>query len=219
MKIISLENFSEKLRTIINAKYKKNTDFYRAFDKKYGFSIEKACKQWLKATNYPKNDTLIYLCDFLDCDFEYFLTEQQEFKRTDKTITDLLGISSNSIKTLEKLDAEQIDILNYIMNDYFTFNIFLSNIKNYISGDFDTPIYFERLEDNKSISPPKIGVDIIQESPITPDWRKKEKNIYIQNSSSKDKGFIAIPVSMTKTYFLDCIRDNLEDWKKEYERK
>lgn len=218
MELSNLSGFSDKLRTLINARYKTNADFYRAFEQRYHFSIESSCKQWLKGNNYPKIDNLIYLCNILDCDFEYFLTDQEEIKRTDKNINDLLGLSPEAIKTLERMDAEHIELLNFIMQDSYCFNVLISQIKNYISGNYDTPIYFERLKDGKSISPPKIGIDIVSESPITSNVAKQENHIYIQNSNAPNKEFITIPVSMTKTYFIDCIREVLNQWQATYNK-
>ena len=74
-------------------------------------------------------------------------------------INKVTGLDENAINTLKKISNEDIDILNFIMKDFFTFYCFLSNIKNFISGDFDTPIYFERDKNgkgyNKSNSAPR----------------------------------------------------------------
>lgn len=134
-------------------------------------------------------------------------------------INKVTGLDENAINTLKKISNEDIDILNFIMKDFFTFYCFLSNIKNFISGDFDTPIYFERDKNGKGYSKPQIGVDIKKESPISTEKEKNENYLYIQNSKSADNGFIAIPVSMTKTFFMDCIREQMEDWKKEYKKE
>ena len=105
------------------------------------------------------------------------------------------------------------------MQDFFTFSLFLSNIHNFISGDYDTPIYFERDKNGKGYSKPKIGADIKKESPLSTNEEKQENYLYIQNSNSKDKRYIAIPVTMTKTFFMDCIRKQMEIWEKEYKKE
>lgn len=104
MKIISVEDFSIKLRNLIDSRFRKHTDFYKEFDKKYDTNISQTCKQWLAGNNFPKIDHIVYLCDFFDCDIEYLLTNQKEFKQTDKKISDITGLSQDSIRIIRNLD-------------------------------------------------------------------------------------------------------------------
>lgn len=151
-----------------------------------------------------------------------YLLGLRETKTVDENIAminRITRLNENAINVLKKLSIEDITILNFIMQDSFSFNCFISHIRNYISGCYDTPIYFERGKNGKGYSEPKEGVDIITESPIVSDEEKQFKHIFLQNSSSKNKEFISIPTSMVKTYFLDCIREILEIWIKEYGKK
>lgn len=127
----------------------------------------------------------------------------------------LTGLDNNAIETLKFLNKDKnIDTLNFIMNDYLSFSFFISHIKYFINGNFDTPVYFTHSNDkHNSIQGPIIGADPIKESPIIPKYRKSENNIYIQDSSSEDKSYISVPVSMTQTYFMDCIHEQLKLWK------
>ena len=215
MNTINPSDFSEKLRTLINAKYKKNTDFYRAFERRYNKSIENSCKQWLKGSNYPKIDNLIDLCDILDCDFEYFLTQQEEFKRTDKTISDLLGLSVRSIKTLEQLDNNHIDFLNFILADVKAFYSFLTNLMLYINNEYTIPIHQEYDKETTNYT----YVVYTANKAVT-----GESFIEIGKKNGEFNGqplydVIGITTDILETHALNKIHIQLEEWKTQYKKK
>ena len=178
-----------------------------------------------KEGKFPQLYLIEGYCKYFNVTSDYLLG-LRETKTVDENlamINKVTGLDDNAINTLKKLNTIDkgiisIDTLNFIMKDFYTFSLFLSNIHNFISGDYDTPIYFERGKNGKGYSKPKIGADIKKESPLSSEEEKKENYLYIQNSNSKDKGYIIIPVSMTKTFFMDCIRQQLELWKEECQK-
>ena len=133
MEIISVDFFSDKLRKLIDSRFKKHTDFYKEFDKKYGTNISQTCKQWLKGNNFPKIDHIIYLCDFFDCDIEYLLTPQKEFKQIDKKVSEETGLSQNTIKTIRTLDYLDRIIFDRLISQYSLLPSFTQSIKRMLS--------------------------------------------------------------------------------------
>lgn len=133
MEMISIENFSDKLRNLIDSRFNKHTDFYKEFDKKYGTNISQTCKQWLKGNNFPKIDHIIYLCDFFDCDIEYLLTPQIEFKQIDKKVSDSTGLSQNTIKNIRTLDYLDRIIFDRLISQYSLLPDFTQSIKRMLS--------------------------------------------------------------------------------------
>lgn len=169
----------------------------------------------------PKDYELKAYCEYFNTTSDYLLNIR-ETKPVDENIAminKVTGLNENAINVLKNFSKEDVAVLNFIMKDSTTFSFLVSCIKNYISGCYDTPIHFERGENGKGYSEPKVGVDIIAESPIVSDEEKQVNHIYLQDSGSKDKNFISIPTSMVKTYFLDCIREILEIWLKEYRKE
>ena len=157
------------------------------------------------------------LSDIYNVSTDYILGKSDCLSVENEEIHKLTGLNNNAIETLKFMNKNKdISTLNYIMDDSLSFSFFMSHIKYFLNGSFDTPVYFIHTNDEHcSIQGPHIGADLVKESVITPEYRKNENNIYIQNSSSEDKEFIAIPVSMTQTYFIDCIREQLILWKKQ----
>lgn len=138
MEIIKIEDFSNKLRTLISSRFKKNVDFYNEFDKKYGTNIQATCKQWLAGHNFPKIDHLIYLCDYFDCDIEYLLTNQKEHKKTDSETSEILGLSIESIEALRKLKPDYKKILDKLIANY-CFLLVLYDIRNLFGYNYLRP--------------------------------------------------------------------------------
>lgn len=116
MEIITIEEFSVKLRKLIKSRFKKNADFYKAFDEKYNTNITPTCKQWLAGHNFPKLDHIIYLCDFFNCDIEYLLTKQESFSKNISSASETTGLDYTTIEELTNLTISEKHIVDAIFS-------------------------------------------------------------------------------------------------------
>ena len=116
MNLLSLDEFSQKLRTLIRSKYRKNTDFYKEYHDTKDKDIEKVCKQWLKGNNYPNIDSAIDLCNFFGCDLEYLFTEQESFSRNIDETAKIMGLQYSTIEELKNLPSAEKHIIDSICN-------------------------------------------------------------------------------------------------------
>lgn len=114
MNLLTLDEFSQKLRTLIKSKYKKNTDFYKEYHDTKDKDVEKVCKQWLKGNNYPNIDSAIDLCNFFGCDLEYLFTEQESFSRNINDTAKIIGLQYSTIEELKNLSSAEKHIIDSI---------------------------------------------------------------------------------------------------------
>lgn len=125
----SKNSFNDKLDEIVKARYKtekSNTDqkqyraFYSAYREKYfsdDFDISANVRTWRSHSNnqLPKIEILIKLCSLLDCDINYFITEQTDFRKDSATAAETTGLRYESIEVLEKIKKSYIK--PYIMDE------------------------------------------------------------------------------------------------------
>ena len=81
------DNFAPKFNKILDKKYahlkkhkRKSTfvkDYYNLFYKDITNSVD----QWRAYRQKPSIESLMNICELLDCDIDYFLTEQETFKK------------------------------------------------------------------------------------------------------------------------------------------
>ena len=107
-------HFCEKFYTILNDRYadvaphRRRGRFTEDYDNLYpsekGASVSSSLKQWLAASGQkvPIVENLMKVCNVLDCDVDYFLTEQESFR---KEIADTSQVTGLNYKTVEHICA------------------------------------------------------------------------------------------------------------------
>ena len=115
------ENFAPKFLKLIDKKYAALKKHKRrsAFDKDYfnlfHKDITEIRKQWCAYRQKPSIESLINICEVLDCDIDYFLTEQETFKKDISSASEVTGLEYETIETLQELkNSEFKDTKNYI---------------------------------------------------------------------------------------------------------
>lgn len=125
----SKDSFIVKLDKIVEARYKTekaNTynkqyrAFYSAYREKYlsdDFDISASVRVWRSCSNnqLPKIEILIKLCSLLDCDIDYFITEQTDFRKNLAAAAETTGLQYETIEVLEKIkNSQKPDNENYL---------------------------------------------------------------------------------------------------------
>lgn len=120
--IYNKSSFNDKLDKIIEARYKTkkaNTwnkqyrAFYSDYRKKYfsdDFDISASVRIWRShsSNQLPKIEILIKLCSLLDCDIDYFITEQTDFRKDLAAAAETTGLQYETIEVLEKIKNSKI---------------------------------------------------------------------------------------------------------------
>lgn len=122
------KNFATKLDSIVNDRYGKRADFATEYSDRYNApGIDETFKNWFAGRSIPKAKTLYNLCELLDCDIEYLLGSQKEYRREYRNASDYTGLSSESIEHIAKLSKAEKQALD-IMFEYYDMNRFLHSL-------------------------------------------------------------------------------------------
>lgn len=125
------ENFIKKLDNAILFKYgnstndtdiKRNKAFYDDFERKYpdGVDIRQATRSWRSFSKnnlhrLPQIAQLMQICNVLDCDIDYFLTEQTELRKDIANSSDITGLKYESIEFLNTISKSQSPLVQMTM--------------------------------------------------------------------------------------------------------
>lgn len=113
------KNFATKLDSIVNDRYGKRKDFATEYSDRYNApGIDETFKNWFAGHSIPKAKTLYNLCELLDCDIEYLLGSQKEYRREYRNVSDYLGLSSKTVEHIAKLNDAQKHALNIMFECY-----------------------------------------------------------------------------------------------------
>lgn len=137
------KNFRTKLKALINSRYanlaptkrrgKFTEDYDNAFHKdEDGKSVGQSVKSWLSENSKVKNpglDILINICELLDCDVDYFLTDQKEFKKETAHASEYLGLSYDTVERISNYEEKIKGLLDVIIFNNHN-NSSNKNIKN-----------------------------------------------------------------------------------------
>ena len=171
-----------------------------------------------KSDVVPNRDDLKAYCEYFHTTSDYLLgfTSIPSRKNEDlEMIERITGLSYSSIKSLKILKrSNDIDILNFIMNDYFSF---LSNINLYLNNKFDTPVHFDE----------HLGIFVESKDVSDNSILMRGKERYIGIGKKLDYEIagqaafetLCVPVSILETHALHCIQRSLDDWKKLYKER
>ena len=102
------------------ASHKRRTEFCNDFDNKFskdGKTIEQSCKNWFAHVSTPNLENLMNICELLDCDIDYFLTEQVDFQKEPRSASEYLGLSYNTVERISNYDDKIKGLLDVIVFD------------------------------------------------------------------------------------------------------
>lgn len=94
-------------------KHKRRSAFAKDYDNMYisknenntGKGIESSLKQWIPGRQKPSIEKLMSICNVLDCDIDYFLTEQAELKKEIANASKITGLSYDTIEIFNNINT------------------------------------------------------------------------------------------------------------------
>lgn len=127
------ENFVKKIDNAIEFRYKSeknntlrkcNSAFYSDFKEKYpesDFDIAQALRYWRNfcestKTRLPTLKQLIQICNVLDCDIDYFLTEQSVLRKNIGKTSQEMGFRYTTIENLLNLSDSEKHIIDSLFD-------------------------------------------------------------------------------------------------------
>ena len=90
-------NFANKFRILLDSRYhkfashKRRNEFCKDYDNAFsqdGETVAQSCKNWFTHVSTPNLEKLTNICSLLDCDIDYFLTEQKDFQKELRSASD-----------------------------------------------------------------------------------------------------------------------------------
>lgn len=104
--------------------WKRRREFIKAYELKYAddkTNIVTQIKNWSTIANQtlPSVTQLIKICDVLECDIDFFLTDDPEVEfNSDMSVTSkTTGLSNEAIMELKKMDEEALLILDVLLEN------------------------------------------------------------------------------------------------------
>jgi len=107
------------------------TDFCNDYSEMIGTdkSVKSRCDSWKKPDcSAPDIESLLEVCSLLDCDPEYFLTDQEYLRKDINNASKITGLSYEAIELLHRMsditnrcyhiNKENIDMLNLLLSSY-----------------------------------------------------------------------------------------------------
>jgi hypothetical protein len=183
------ENFGEKLNIAINQKYKDLPERKRKAQFKKDFCTNQETTReekpfnntfhkWIYGGIVPDTVTLIKICNFFNCEMDYFLTEQETFSKSIESAADVTGLEYQSVEVLSQAkqatapdtetytDSKLLFVLNFILKSNRCHQLF-----NYLYYYWFKDYYFVSeyggsattditLEDESGIEERNIGIHV-----------------------------------------------------------
>lgn len=101
--------FAEKFEFLLNVRYskldehKRRGQFENDYSEYYLGNIHSSVSQWFSRRQKPSIEKLMNICELLDCDMDYFLTDQKVFKKDTAHASETTGLRYETIEILEKI--------------------------------------------------------------------------------------------------------------------
>lgn len=115
------DNFAPKFNKLLDKKYahlkecKQRSTFVKDYFNLFHKDIKNSIDQWCAYRQKPSIKSLMNICELLDCDIDYFLTEQEDFKKDITSASEVTGLEYETIEILETIKNNEFkDTENYI---------------------------------------------------------------------------------------------------------
>lgn len=182
--------------------------------------VLKTYQNYEQGHNYPTLEYATKLAELYGVSIDYLFGRSDCICIENDKIKEITGLEDSSIETLKNLRKDyyfekDLEILNYIMSDTYTFRQFLNCIKDYIATDYTIPLHPEL--HNKNIKYVE-NLDIETDNSILVNH---ERRMYVGKKSGEYNGeplyaIKTIPISQLSTLNLLWIQEMLQIWKQNY---
>ena len=117
-------HFYQKFDNILNVRFanikphNRRSAFVDEYDERYGgdsaHSIMSSVKSWFSEYRVPKLETLLRICNLLNCDVDYFLTDQLCFSRQIENAATTTGLKYETIEQIILYEKEIKTVLDML---------------------------------------------------------------------------------------------------------
>lgn len=121
------ENFPNKFQKLLNSRYssikqkERRGQFEKDFNNKFPDCdlCTSSINQWFSPSlkRFPTFDKLLRICSLLDCDIDYFLTEQDVFQKDARSASDYLGLSYDTVERISNYDDKIKGLIDVLVFD------------------------------------------------------------------------------------------------------
>lgn len=159
---VTKKNTIDKIR-FYNALYPQTPLDKSRYESQYITDHTRPIDNWLKGICIPaKFDTIIDICNVLNCSPEFFFTENLEAPtRNLQNASDLIGINYRTLEKLQSYDSDTRALLEYLVagDDFDFLNSLLCQMQHYATADGNTQLelkdtlfdYSRRITDSTTI--------------------------------------------------------------------
>lgn len=158
---VKLRSFGDKLKILRNERELTQEQF----SNKMNVSLD-TVKNWEQGYNYPSIDMLISISEFLRCDFDYLLGQQETPSKEYAHITEMIGISEQAAAQLINSHQQSNPIIETLSNLIEHTNL-LQEISECTISNYGTQNDFSDLAAQYSgslhIGPPSITPKMVQQ--------------------------------------------------------
>ena len=109
------KNFSVRLNNIVEMRYSKRSEFAAEYSAKYEEDIAETMKNWFSGRSMPDAKVLCNISNVLDCDVDYLVGRQCEYKRLTANVAKQLELDYESIEKIEKYPSEIKELLDRLI--------------------------------------------------------------------------------------------------------
>lgn len=106
---VKLRSFGDKLKKLRNIRGLTQEKFADEMN----ISLD-TVKNWEQGYNYPSIDTLVDIAEYLKCDFDYLIGQQETPNKEYTHISDMIGISEVAAAQLSIAKGQQSPVLNVL---------------------------------------------------------------------------------------------------------
>lgn len=114
--------FSNKLDKIVMERYGTRKEFIADYDHKFphpdGKSVESSTKKWFIGSSLPAPQIIYNLSKLLNCDTDYLLTDQEDYRKEYKALAEFTNLSTYAAEELLKYTSLEIEVFNMLIANY-----------------------------------------------------------------------------------------------------
>lgn len=118
--------FPDKFLKLLEYRYlkidknKRRKHFLDEYSEKFVDGVDSQINQWCSAAQkdrVPTLEQLMNICELLDCDIDYFLTEQKVFQRDAQSASNYLGLEYETVERISNYSDKIKGLINVIVFD------------------------------------------------------------------------------------------------------
>ena len=119
-------NYRSKFLRLLDSRFAdipprtRRNKFIDIYNERYYTDVGSSMRSWLSGSvrKVPGIEVLMQVCNVLECDVEYFLTDQKEFQKDSYDAVDVTGLEYETIEQLKRYTPEYRHIIDILARPY-----------------------------------------------------------------------------------------------------